>query len=289
MSYTGVPAFQNDYYQNLLQQAYNTAQQPYQVSPVPGVAGINDWQQQSLDLASGGVGAWQPYYDQSQNALDQAGNFTQFAGNASVYDPNVMLQHLNPMLEGSQQEIARLANQNFQNSTMPSLNSNFGMAGQFGSARHEDAMTHAAQLNQQAISGAQATASNAAYNNAANDYLGWGQLGAQSGTNAANASNQIATGWQAMGAGAQQRNTNDIGNLTQAGGVVGTNEQNNLNWANQQFNQQQAWPWTQIQNMTAAMGNGQQFSTNGAATGPSNVSSNTNPYAGALTQFATGG
>jgi hypothetical protein len=92
-----------------------------------------------------------------------------------------------------------------------------------------------------------------------------------------------------MGAGAQQRNTNDIGNLTQAGGVVGTNEQNNLNWANQQFNQQQAWPWTQIQNMTAAMGNGQQFSTNGAATGPSNVSSNTNPYAGALTQFATGG
>lgn len=285
MAYTGAPAYLNDYYQNLLQTAYNTAQQPYQVSPVPGVASINDWQQQGLDLASAGVGAWQPYFDQSQNALWNSAGYLQAGNNATTYDPNQMLTHLNPMLEGSQQEIARLGNQNFNNNTIPTLNSNFGMAGQFGSARHEDAMANAAQLNQQAISGAQATAANTAYNNAANDYLRWGQLGGQYSANAANNSNNQATGWQGLGTQAQNNNTNDISNLNNAGNLVMTNQQNNLNWANNQFSAQQNWPWTQVQNMSAAMGNGMQFSTNGSTNASAPTAYTTNPYVGALTQF----
>lgn len=284
MAYTGQPAFVNDYYQNLLQQAYNTGMQPMQASPVPGVAGINDWQKQGLDLAAAGVGAWMPYYDQAQNELSRSAGYLQAGTEGAAWDPNKTQQHLNTFLPNVLDEIARRGNENFADVTTQNINSNFGMANQFGSARHEDAMAHAAALNQREISGAQANAMNTGYDNAARDYLGWGQLEGQYNINAAGAANTNAGGWQNLGAQAQQRNTNDIGNLNTAGGIVGGNEQANLNWANQQFNQQQMWPWQQIQNMSAALGNGLQFSTNTSTNTPS-LTMGANPYGG-LTQFA---
>lgn len=283
MAYTGQPAFVNDYYQNLLTQAYRTGMQPYQATPVPGVAALNDWQTNAMDIASAGVGAWMPYYDNAQDALQQ-GSGQLHAGTTTVqYDPAEMQKHLSPYLPGVLDEIQRRGNENFANVTTPGLNSNFGMAGQFGSGRHENAMGNAASLNQREITGAQANAANTAYDQAAKDYLGWGNLGSRYYLDATNQANSLATGWQNLGSQAQQRNTNDIGNLTSAGQMVNANEQQNLNWANQQFQQQQQWPWQQIQNMTAALGNGMQFSTNVGAAAP-NIST-TNPYGG-LTQFA---
>lgn len=126
----------------------------------------------------GQIGNVDPYFQQGSGALGQASNYI---NNNAAYDPNAMQQHLSPYVGGVADEIARRSNENLFEQVLPNVNSTFTGAGQFGSTRNADFTQRAIRENQRTIAGAQSTALNQAYGQAADDYKGWAGLGQQAG------------------------------------------------------------------------------------------------------------
>lgn len=144
----------------------------------PLVAGLTPEQQAMISSAPGIAGQWEPGFEQAQGTMQ--GGIDQLK-TSSTYDPAEMQKHLNPYLTGVLDEIARRGNNNLTKNVMPSVNQTFTGSGLFGSSRNANFLQDAIQRNQQEVLGAQATAGNQAYQNAAQDYYNWGQLGEQSG------------------------------------------------------------------------------------------------------------
>jgi len=130
--------------------------------------------QNAANLQSSGLPAAQSLWGQSADMLGTAAGMTQAVG---AYDPAEMQRHLSPYLGGVLDEIARLGNQNLTNTILPGINQTFTGSGLFGSSRNADFTQDAIGKTQQEILGAQANAGLSAYNQAANDYFNWGQLG----------------------------------------------------------------------------------------------------------------
>jgi len=112
--------------------------------------------------------------------MGQAG---QQMSNAGVWNESEMMRHMNPYLGGALNTMATLSNRNLMENVLPGVNTTFAGNGQFGSTRNADFTNRALRDNQDSINNAGATMINNAYGQAANDYLGWGQLGT---TNAQN-------------------------------------------------------------------------------------------------------
>jgi hypothetical protein len=160
-----------------------------------------------INGAYGQVGAADPYYQSGSGALNQASNFI---SNSATYNPNQMMQHLSPYLSGVNDEIERRANNNLMEKVMPEVNSTFAGNGQFGSTRNGTFLNNAIRNNQEVVSGAQASAMNTAYGQAADDYRSWGQLGQQAG----NAMTNVGQGYSTLG--------NDVLNKAVSGANMGT-------------------------------------------------------------------
>lgn len=144
----------------------------------PLVAGLTPEQLQMVSSAPNIAGQWEPEFEQAQGTMQ--GGIDQLK-TASTYNPAELQKHLNPYLTGVLDEIARRGNQNLIKNVMPAINQTFTGSGLFGASRHANFLQDAIQRNQQEILGAQSTAGNQAYQNAAQDYYNWGQLGEQSG------------------------------------------------------------------------------------------------------------
>lgn len=115
-----------------------------------------------------------PYFKQGRGALTQA---RRLAGDSATWNEEEMMQHLSPYISGVSDELARRGNENLLEDILPNLNSTFVGAGHFGSSRNADFTNRAIRDTQREILGAQANAMNQAYGQAADDYLGWGELG----------------------------------------------------------------------------------------------------------------
>jgi len=137
----------------------------------PLTAGLTTQQQNLIGQAPGTAGQWQAPFQAGMNQVQQS----------SQWDPNQMQQHLNPYLTGVLDEIARRGNQNLTEKIMPNVNRTFTGSGLFGSSGNAEFLNRGIRDTQDAILGQQATAGLQAYNQAAQDYLNWGQLGTQGG------------------------------------------------------------------------------------------------------------
>jgi hypothetical protein len=214
-----------DWYQNYLQQltgkAAAIADEPYQAYQGQRIAGFTPQQQQAFDLANQNVGAWRPGMQQAQNLAIQG----------STYDPGALSQFMNPYTSGVVNEMARLGNQNFTENLLPAANSAFTLAGQFGSTRNQDAVNRAARDVQANILGQQTGALQQGFNTANTNYLNWAGLG-QKGSQLMS---DLAARQQGLGAA-------DVGALSTVGGAQQNLGQQNLDWAYQQFQQQQQQP-----------------------------------------------
>lgn len=174
------------------------------------VAGIDPLQQSALGQVNNAVGSWGSLFGQGTDIMTQAG---QKMGTMGRYDPNQMQQHMNPYLNGVLSQMETMGNRNLTENVLPQVNSTFAGAGQFGSTRNADFTNRAIRDNQQAISNAQGTAMNQAYNQASTDYLNWNNAG-QSAANSMGSIGQNI-GQTALAGGIQ--NWNDLTNAFNMG------------------------------------------------------------------------
>lgn len=197
--------------------------------PQQQVAGFSGLQNQAFNLLPGMTGAWQPTVSGGLNALSSAQQSAQF-------DPNKLNQFMNPYIGGVVNEIARLGNQNFRENLLPGVRNTYGGLGQYGSAREALAIGKAAADTQNNISGQQANALSNAMNNAFTNYGNFAQLGAQTGLQAGNAYNNLATTQSQLG-------VVDYGTLFSAGQAQQQQDQSQLNatYQNQQAAQNRPW------------------------------------------------
>lgn len=211
-------------------------QAPWYSGPLQ--AGLTPEQQQLTQQAMTAGGKWQPYFTQGQQMLTSGFNAAQ---NAPTWDAAEMQKHLNPYLSGVNDEIARRGNINFEKQ-LQDLNPAFTGGGAFGSSRWMQANADLAGANQRDILGTQSMAMNQAYDQAAKDYLGWGQLENQ-GTQ-----NMISAGRSMFDAGtaAQTNAWGDITNPYKLQEAYRQNTQEGLDKAKADWLEQLKFPTQQL-------------------------------------------
>lgn len=264
---SGSLPFYNQGIQALLGKGQDQASKPYSAYQGELVAGFTPQQLQAFGMVNQNLGNYQPLLNQSAAA-------TNAAITGAQYDPSQMAQFMNPYTSGVVDEIGRLGNESFQNQVAPAISSAFGGLGQYGSARQGAMLSDAAARNQREVLGAQANALNTGYNNAANQYLNWGQLGAQTGLTGGAQLGNLA---QAQ----QQAGLNDVSSLLTAGQTQQQNIQENLNAKYGQWQKQQDFPWQQLNQWGSLFGAG--------STPQQSTSWSTQFKKGGLAKFADGG
>lgn len=260
---SNVPAWLQQYTQGILSEGAAVASQPYQQFQGPTVAGQTAQQQQ----AASEVGALQGQY---QPALQQA---TQLA--TSSANPGAIGQALNSTLPQAQNYInsstaptaAQInpytnnvinqakdqATQYWQNTLQPSINNQFTAAGQYGSSANQRAANQGAATINQNIQDTSNSALAQAYTNAQQSQLAAGQATGALGQTAGGLGYEQGVlglqGASALGNLAQQGQQLGIQGasaLDTTGGELQQNQQANLNSAQNQFNQQQQYPYQQL-------------------------------------------
>jgi hypothetical protein len=315
-SQSGTLPFYNKAVEDLLNRGKQTSLTPYQPYGGNLVAGFSGPQQQAFSNLQGQVGNWQPGLQQAQQGLGAAqgvfggllnnspytsGALGQIASGVqqSQYDPNQINQFMNPYMSNVVNEIGRLGNENFQQNTLANLNSSFGDAGQFGSSRNMMMASDAASKAQREISAAQGNALAGGFNSAMQNYGDWANRGigaSQNATNQLMGINQFTqglgtslsglAGQQANIAGQrQQMGLTDVNALLGIGQQQQAQQQKVLDTAYGQFQQQQQYPWQQVNNYANLFKSftAPQQSTSSTNSGSSNYSTNWN------TNFKRGG
>jgi len=280
-SSSSTPAWWNDFLQTTIADAASQSQQPYQAFGGPTVAPFNSYLQQSVDTGS------------SLNNPATTGAITSGLPGAisttlAGYNPNTTSEYMSPYISNVLGALGQQSAYQFSNYTMPAINDQFIGAGQFGSSRESDTIGKAEYASQQALDQADASALNQGYQQAQQNQLAnLGQLNTAEAT-------AMNTGLKAAGAGEA------------AGQLVQNQDQANLNSAQNQFNLQTQYPWTQLSNLdsiirgypiSGSSGTSSTSSTlpNGSTSSPfaslvGGLSSVTTPTVGnATTGFAEGG
>ena len=215
-----------------------------------GFAGLRDAQ-----------GMWQPgavaggeALDAGRGGLNAMSQMTQGAGqwNQGAFD-KVNSVYQQPMLD-MQAAADSIGNRNFQNTTLAGLNSNFTGAGQFGSGRHQILGADAAAQAQAQIEEAKAGIGMQAAQNTMKDYntsqQQLGQMGGQMGTYAADQS-RMGTDLMNFGLATQGAARADAASLGALGQQQQQMDQQNLNLGYQDFQDQQQYPWQQLDKWSA--------------------------------------
>lgn len=233
--------------QQIYQQGWGTAAQQmgkaYTPYTNPRLADLTALQRQGAGIAGGLTQALNPLYAQAQQAITSAPTLTTGAWT----DPGVASSYMSPYTAAVTDRLATLGNRNLTENLLPSINSTFTGAGQFGSTRNADFANRALRDTQEAILGQQAQALEAGYGTAGNLFgadqaraltAQQGNLGARQalGTNLTNLAGSMAG---TMGNVARLQN--QFGAQEQAFG------QQNLDLAYQDFLRQQQYPMANTQ------------------------------------------
>lgn len=215
---TSAPLWLQQYLAQTLGAATAAAAQPYTPFPGPTVPQPSAATTSAWGMASGNVGNYQPY-------LNNAGALTQAAG-APVTGSDI-----NTFLNPYQDYVTGALNRNLQQNILPSIQDRFVGAGQSRSPQELEMTQRAAQDTQTAIGQSLAGGYQGAVNSLLQQRQQQGAAGSQFGTLANTASNLGGF---------------DVGQVAAAGNAQDTLAQQNLNAAQQQFTQQQQYPYQQL-------------------------------------------
>lgn len=221
----------------------------------PQVAPFSADQNSAFDLTRANVGSTQPMFGQAQNLIGQAGNanplamgqpYMAGAGATDIYGagspyvqqasgynplnagmlylnqssqtwPGAVSQYMSPYMSNVTDEIARLGERNLTENLLPNVNDTFTGAGQFGSRRHADFTNRTVRDANESILGAQSTALQQGYGQAASifgqDQSRLANLGATAGSLAGTTMSGLAGLGQLSGqlAGSQAANQLAVG------------------------------------------------------------------------------
>ena len=237
-SISGTPDYWQNYQAALLGQGNALASQPYAAYPGQTVANLTPDQLQAQSLIENSVGAANPALQQSQNLYNQAG---------SGFNQNNFNQYMNPYQNDVVNALTNASNTNFTQNAMPQLNSEFIGNGMYGGSRNAQILSQAADQNQQNLNNQISSTLQSGYQNAMNAY--------QTGTN-----QQLASA-QGLGTLAGQINNANLNNasaLNAVGQQAQNENQTSLNAAYQNFQQQQQYPYQQLNFLSGLMSNNQQ-------------------------------
>jgi len=209
-------------------------------------AGLTADQLAAIGQAGGYLTTAQPLYNAGAGYQTQgAGLYNTAATNtaaASQYDPAAMQQHLNPYTTGALNELARLSTEQLNQKILPEVQSSFVGAGQFGGTRNAEFTQRALANQQRELLGAQAGLLNNAYNNAAEDYRQWGQLGIQGGQ----ALGQLGQGLGTLGQNLGQYGTSGVKTGMELSGLQQAQTQREYDAARTQWEQGYTFPLAQF-------------------------------------------
>lgn len=142
---SNVPQWLSDYTQGVVNQANSVAGQDYQPYEGPRVAGFSPEQQQAFTLAGNNVGSYKPALgeamDMTKGVLGQVtptigGNLATAGG---TYTGQNVQNYMNPYVQNVTQRAQDLANRNFSENLLPSIQNIFTRAGQYGSSSMQNA------------------------------------------------------------------------------------------------------------------------------------------------------
>lgn len=249
---TQAPQWFSDYAQGVMNQADAIAAQPYQPYGGPRLAGFSPEQQQAFALIEGGVGKGSQY---AQKGLDSTGGMldtvlptigTNLSGAGRTFTGSTVGDYMNPYADNVTKRARELANRNFTETLMPSIQSKFTRAGQYGSTRMADTMMRGARdVSENLQSAADASLANA-YTQGANIFASdAGRQGnlAQLGLNAGmQGSAQLGN----LAGVLQQLGLTDAGALSWVGGQKQADQQKNLDLAYSDFANQRDYEKNQL-------------------------------------------
>ena len=221
---TRLAPFQEDFLADIFAQAEALKSTPMPFAPQQ-LAALSQDQQDAIALGRQGIGSYQPFMQQAQQALAQSGAFNQ---------PGAAQQFMNPfeqaVVDQSMQDIARAGLQQ-QNQ----LSAQAAGAGAFGGSRQGIAQQELNRnlLDQQARTAAQLRAT------------GFGQA-QQAAQQASQLAGQQAAQFSALGGQMQQQAGQDINTLLGLGSLQQQSAQAALDIARQNALAQQALPFQQV-------------------------------------------
>lgn len=296
-SFSAYPDWYAQYVSDLTSMAGKLAQQPYTPYEGPRVAEWTPDQQAAMAGVRDAQGMWQPYVEDAlgqmtkgQGALDQMRTMTQQAGQFDLptYQNTYYGGVYEPTVQKMQQAARDIGAQEFENTTLKQLGDAFTGTGQFGSGRHQILGQDAAAAAQARIEQQVAGTEMQGRQQAMGDYLNWskqqGQMGGQMGTLGANYA-RMGTDLMNFGLGTQQAAMADASALGNIGQQQQTQNQQNLNLAYQDFQEQQNYPWQQLDKWKATATQGMQIPVYQSSVQMPSVTPNTqqNPWVAGLT------
>lgn len=264
------PGYIADAYKDVLAQAENVYGLPLQQYGGPQLAGFTPDQNASFDTIRDANGAWAPYLSSASNLVNSAtGGYTprDYASNVSSYmnpyDDNVV----NAFLDDSRRGDA---------TAMQDTVGNAIAAGAWGGSGAQDAQSALSYEQAKARNSGIAQIRNQGYESAANKFF----TDESSRMNAANMNNSTALQGAGIMAGLGTEDLRNRLSQAEAQGSAGGTQQNlvqqQLNIPYEQFLQQQAFPYEQLQyyaNIAASLGGGAGGTTTGTGTAPGQKSS----------------
>lgn len=303
---TAVPEWLQQYTAGLLSEGANVASQPYQAFQGPTVAGQTADQTAAAKAVEGLQGQYQTPIAQATALANSSSNPSAITGalgqlptaqgyiNSSVAPTAAQI---NPYVGNVIQQAQDQAQKTWNNTVMPTINNQFTASGQFGSSANQRAAGQAGQqLTQQIQDTSNAQYANA-FQNAQQANLAAGQATGQL------AQTQGGLGYEQGALGLQGASQlGSLANLGQNLGIAGAgaldtvgmeqqqNQQNNLNSAQQQFQNQQQYPYQQLGWLSQLL-NGQTTGIPGGTTSSSvttNPGSGTSPLMGAIGAYTSG-
>ena len=209
-----LPAWLQQATRGLAGQANTIAGQAYQ--PYQQPANVATYGQDT-----GQVAGFNPLQTQSFNQIQaNQGNYQPFTNYASQTAPQAAQSFMSPYTDSVVNRIATLGQRNLSENLLPQVNSTFTGAGQFGSTRNMDFTNRAVRDANESILGQQSSALQSGYQNAMTNSM-------------ADMTRQAS-----LGQTVQQLGFQDASMLGTAGGQQQAQTQQNLNLANQDWQNQ---------------------------------------------------
>lgn len=250
-----MPKWYSDYTQGLIGKANAVAAEGYQPYTGPRLAGFTPDQQQSFDMTRSNIGSYSPMLDSATSYTNQAGG-SNLMGAAQPYmnaaaGPTYsnIQNYMNPYVSNVIDRAGTLAQRQFNEKIMPTLNSTFTRSGQFGSTAHQRQADQSARDLAEGLQGQSQAALADAYQQAGSQYQSDAtrnlQLGQLAGNLAGTQGNlQLAAGDQSAKIAELMQNLGlkDAAALQTIGGQQQAQQQKNLDLAYQDFLAQKNYP-----------------------------------------------
>ena len=262
MSFSSPAEWYDQYLADLTALGGTLAQEEYVPYGGPRTAEWTPDQQQAFSRTRDAMDMWKPYVDPALESLNAGRGglnaINELIQGSSTFDrptfENTYMDIYSQPMREMQAAADSIGNRNFQNTALKSLNDNFTGTGQFGSSRHQILGADAAAAAQAQIEEAKAGIGMDATKNAMADYYKWGQQGLQGATqynNYAQSQAKMGTDLMNFGLGTQQAALADAAAIGNIGTQQQTQNQQHLNLAYQDFQDQQNYPWQQLDKWSA--------------------------------------